>query len=204
MLISQLTVTIDASDRVDNVLKFQKSNNEYDTSSSVVCISANSLGSVAIGFQDKHINVYDNIGNYLYSYSFDFNGSYVFEFDEADNIVIIPARGEESYYFSSDAELQQVKKLYSSIESDKHYRKLLQTKKITVNNKNYELVQSFANTKVIQSDENGNQKIFYESKSNYLGNLTGIFLVLAFVLIVIVTVVRTTLNEVKNYKNKIK
>ena len=200
LLISVFTITINASEKTDNVLKFQKSKSEYNTSASVACISISSLGNVAIGFKDKHINVYDNTGNYLYGFSFDFNGSYVFEFDQDDNIVIYPARGEERYYYSSDGELKQVTKFHSTLESDKYYRKLLQTKEFTINNKTYELKQSFANTKIIQSDENGNQKIIYE-RSDYIGKLTQILFVLVFVVIVSVIVVRTILNEVKKYRH---
>lgn len=201
LLLCFVTIGINADEDNNNILKFRRSEAEHQTLASAVCISANSIEDLAIGFSDKYINVYDKNGNFKYSYVFEFNGSYVFEFDSLNNIMILPARGDSSYYFNSGAELLKTKKISNSGENDKYYRTLLNNKSINANGNKYVLEQSFGYTRLVKTDINGNEKVIYDSGSKYIGKIIAGVFILAFVIIVIFVIARTIKTEAERFRN---
>jgi hypothetical protein len=88
-----------------NDLTFMKNFEEHKTISSAVGISLNSKGEIALGFKDKFINVYDINGKFICCYSFYTSGSYVFEYDKNDNIMIFPIRSDACFFYDTNAKL---------------------------------------------------------------------------------------------------
>lgn len=172
----------------NSVIAFQKIDKEHKSLLSVVGISVNSKDEIAIGFRDNHINIYDDNGNFIYGYKFSLNGSYVFKYDENDNIMIFPIRASRCYFFNTDAELIKTREFSNSTEEDKYFRSLKGNKRVSINGNLYEVRETFGYTKLIKTEANGEMTIIYDIGWLYAGKIAISLLKLLFVIIVLMTI----------------
>jgi len=191
------------ADKTDkNDLNFRKTNREHKTYLSAVGISANSSGDIAIGFVDDYINVYDKYGNFKYSFAFNVEGRYLFEFDEQDDIMIFSVRDSAYYYFNSDAELIKTEKISNSEESESYYTNHSSKRKVNnvdIDGINYSLKQVFGYIRLIKTDADGNETIIYETGLQYIVKVLIVLVILAFAAIVICGLIKTISTEMKKY-----
>ncbi|GAE88805.1 hypothetical protein JCM21531_2280 [Acetivibrio straminisolvens JCM 21531] len=143
ILLSVAIGNVYADETGKNVLNFRKINKEHKTYFCAVGISANSLGDVAIGFSDDYINVYDKHGNFKYSFAFKVDGSYLFEFDNQNNIIIFTARDGMRYYFSADAKLIRTEKISDPVERERYYENHSNKRNLDVDGISYSMRQAF-------------------------------------------------------------
>lgn len=203
-LISVTAGNVFAEEGKENVINFTKIQEEYKTYSSPVGISANSLGDVAIGFEDHHINVYGKDGNFKYGFAFKLYGTYFFNMDDQNIIMIFNVRGDTCYYFNTDAELIKKEKISDREEIKRYYKNYYNKRSVNIDEINYLLKEVFGYTKLIKTDANGNETIIFETGSQYIGRVFISLIILIFVVIVICGVIKTVSTEMKKYKEKTK
>ncbi|HEX2944619.1 MAG TPA: hypothetical protein VHT96_01535 [Clostridia bacterium] len=172
-----------------NLTRIEK---EHQTISSAVCISANSRGDIALGFNDDYINVYDSNGKFVCSYSFNVNSSYFFEIDDMDGIMIFSLRGNKSYYYNKEAELLKTKKFNNIDESGNYFEEHEGIKKISVNKNTYELSQRWGYTKLTKVDTNGYVTSIYEDGYIFYIKIFVLLLILVCVSIAIIIIIKST------------
>lgn len=171
------------------IIAFQKTDKEHKSLLSVVGISVNSKGEIAIGFRDNHINIYDDNGNFINGYTFKTSGSYRFKYDEYDNIMIFAVRSGICYFLNSAAELIKTREFSNSTEESKYLRSLEEgNKKISINGNLYEVKNPFGYTKLIKTEANGEMTIIYDIGWFYAGKIAISLLELLFVIIVLMMI----------------
>lgn len=187
----------------NNIIAFKKNKEEHRTPSSAVGISINSKYEIALGFKDRYINVYDSNGKFINGYSFNFYGSYVFKYDEMDNIMIFPIRSSACYFFNTDAKLVITREITDEVEEDRYYRALEGNKKVSINGNLYELRESLGYTKLLKTDANGNITIIYDMGWDYYtGNILKEVGFLIFIIICLFTLKKTFRKIQKEYNDK--
>ncbi|ADU73845.1 hypothetical protein M972_11810 [Acetivibrio thermocellus AD2] len=182
-----------------NALNFRKIYKEHRTYSSAVGISANSLGDIAIGFNDDYINVYDKQGSFKYSFAFEVNGNYFFEFDNENNIVIFSVTDGMRYYFNNDAELIKTEKISDPEELKNYYKNRPDKENVNIDGVNYSLKQVLGYIKFAKTDADGNESVIYETGLQYAVKAFVALTVLAFLAIVICGFIKTISTEMKKY-----
>lgn len=174
-----------------DTLNFMRIEEEHQTIASANCISANSKGEVAIGFNDDYINVYDSQGEFVCSYSFEVNSSYFFEIDDMDGIMIFSLRGNKSYYYNKEAELLKTKKFNNIDESGNYFEEHEGVKKISVNKNTYELSQRWGYTNLTKVDTYGHATPIYEDGYIYYIKIFILLSILSCVFIAIIIIIKS-------------
>lgn len=191
VLLMTLTISFSINGENSNIFDFAKIKEQHRTLSSAVGISVNSNHEIALGFSDGYINVYGSDGKYKYGYSFNLNGSYVFEYDDLSNIMIFPIRADGYYRFNDEGVLIETRKFTDEVEKEKYYRSLENKKVASINGNTYALRQSFGYTELTKTDEKGNRTVIYDIGSDYAGKVLISVLVISFVIVCILTIVKS-------------
>lgn len=177
-----------------DTLNFEKIKEEHQTISSAACISANSKGDIAIGFNDDYINVYNNSGKYERSYAFKVDGSYFFELDDMGGIMIFTLRGNKSYYYNEEAELLKTEEFRIG-DSEIYYKEHEGVKKLSINENTYEISQRWGYTKLTKIDINGYVTSIYEDGSAYYIKVFMLLFFWACVSVAIIIIIRSVIKK---------
>jgi len=190
LIIPFLTIQTYSIGMDNETLKLTRVKGEHRTISSATCISANSKGDIAIGFNDDYINVYDSSGKFVCSYVFEVDGSHFFELDDTDGIMIFTLRGNKSYY-NKEAELLKTEKFSNVDDSEIYYNEHEGVKKISVNKNTYELSQHWRYTKLTKIDTNGYVTSIYEDGPIYYVKVFILLSILSCVFIALIIIIKS-------------
>jgi len=138
---------------------------------SIVCFDVNKNGDVAIGFDNLSVAVFDKDGNYQYKITFSAMGSYYVTWNE-NNIVLLFIRGYFAIEIDNNGNLVDMYNIINCTKNNDIWRDLDNlTTKVSGDNK-YEMKNDKSyldiftvqtHSKLVQVNEIGNEKVFYES-----------------------------------------
>lgn len=173
-------------------IAFRRTEEEYNTGSKIVSFSYSNLKKVAIGLEDKHINVYDSKGRFEYSYAFSCNGAFRFSFDSKDgNLLLYLIRGDLVIKISPEGDLIEAAKVLPIDENAKHFRSNWNSKTvIDTDNVRYQLKKSypwlmFSGYHKAVISENGVERIFFDGTQLYTEKLIFILLLIGVFIIIV-------------------
>jgi len=183
----------------ENPLNLIRSEVEHKTAADSIGISADHEGKIAIGFRDDSINIYNNNGTFVYSYTFDEPGSYTFSFDEENNLVIFSVRGYTRYYFNGKGDFIKAETFPTEDIGYNYYKESKNPFTLKINNAKYIIKQPWGYTKLIKIGADGYESVIYDSGSLYFSKvLIRLFIIIAIVAIVI-SVKKEYISERKKY-----
>lgn len=161
----------------------------------VIGFDVNKNSDVALAFSDKHVEVYNESGKFLYGFSMSLYGSYQIMYDQKDDsLMVMLVRSDYIVKIDENVSCKGVEKFSFTNEMDKLYRELDARTKISRNGNTYEILgKGLLTPRSIVCVTNSAQKkieIYNNVQSILISRILGIIILLIFISICLGGVIR--------------
>lgn len=168
----------------------------------VIGFDVNKNSDVALAFSDKHVEVYNGSGKFLYGFSMSLYGNYQIMYDQKDDsLMVLLARSNYIIKLDDNISCKEVKKFTYTNEMDKLYRELDARTKISRNGNTYEILGKGLLTprSIVCVTNSAQQKIeiYNNVQSILISRILGIIILLIFISICLGIVVRELKKSMK-------